>query len=146
MKKNINACLTSGNDEWRTPSNIYNHFVNKLNCLDLFPFGSKSNQFDIVYDNKRLFCNPPFSKLSETVDYLLDLHFNHNCEIWLLMPCRTDTKYFYKLFSSARITVYFFNKRLHFNDSKSAPFPSMLIHIHKFAVYPMFWVIDPSDL
>ena len=54
---------------------------------------------------------------------------SHGCEVWLLMPSRTDTKYFKKL-ADFRCFIWFFTGRLHFNESKnSAPFPTMLVRL-----------------
>ena len=49
-------------------------------------------------------------------------------EVILLIPARTDTKYFRKLVDYG-VNIYFITGRLHFNDSNSAPFPSCYIEL-----------------
>ena len=46
----------------------------------------------------------------------------------LLIPARTDTKWFRKLYDSKCI-IGLIQGRLKFNDSNSAPFPSMLVKL-----------------
>ena len=127
MSKNINACLSHNTDNWRTPSAIYNSFM-KYGFVDLFEYCSSYDQYDKDYHNQRLFCNPPFSDLKNVIPYLIK-QCDNGCDIWLLMPVRTDTKYFSLLVNCCRCHIFFFTERLHFNDSNSAPFPSMLVHI-----------------
>lgn len=51
--------------------------------------------------------------------------------VYMLIPSRTDTKYFHKMINSnLDMGIYFFEGRLHFNESKgAAPFPSCLIKL-----------------
>ena len=75
---------------------------------------------------ENLYINPPFSQLSKWVDMAIGCA-QRGCSVWLLMPARTDTKYFKKL-ANFRCNIWFFTGRLHFNDEKnSAPFPTMLV-------------------
>ena len=46
----------------------------------------------------------------------------------LLIPARTDTKYFRKLVDYG-VDIMFITGRLHFNGSNSAPFPSCYIKL-----------------
>ena len=52
-------------------------------------------------------------------------------EIYLLIPARTDTKYFRKLVDELgdHMKIIFITGRLKYNDSGTAPFPTMLIII-----------------
>lgn len=128
MNKNIDACLSSNSDDWKTPSWLFNLFIGK-GYIDLFPYKSTENQFDKTYMNERLYINPPFSKLNKVIDYVIDLFYRNN-KIALLMPVRTDTRYFHKLFDSCCLdmTILFIKGRLHFNDCPyGAPFPCMLV-------------------
>lgn len=141
---NIKGCLLHKSDEWKTPSWLFDIFMSH-GYVDLFPFGSDDNQFDKRYEGKKLFCNPPFSKLNITVDYLLGLaNVNHIC---LLMPSRTDTNYFYKLVNSLPCVIIFVKGRLHFNDSKDvAPFPTMLVFFGKNIEYCSYLCCDQKEL
>ena len=139
--KNIKACLSHNTDDWRTPSKLYNHFVNKLGFIDMFPYQCKEDQYSKTYENKRLYCNPPFSQLDRVVPYLIGLAEKGN-DIMLLMPARTDTKYFHQLLSYQHCYIYFIKGRLRFNDCKPAPFPSILVYISKNNVVPMYFTFD----
>lgn len=79
----------------------------------------------------RLFINPPYSKLDQVIDWVIEQAKNENY-IFLLIPVRTDTRYFNKLINQlgSKIKIFFITGRLKFNESKnSAPFPSMFIEI-----------------
>lgn len=122
---NIKGCLLHNNDDWRTPSDLYNAFINK-GYFDPCPYLSKVDNLSILFkDKKKIYINPPFSQLDKWCDFIIKhLHYVH-C-ICLLMPVRTDTQYFNKIFPYIT-DIYFIRGRLHFNDSKqSAPFPTML--------------------
>lgn len=129
MAKNIKACLTSNTDDWKTPSKMYEFFINKCGFIDTFKYHDTENQFNKIYYNENIYMNPPFSKMKEVTKYIHELVANGNFII-LLIPARTDTKYFHELLKlNPEIT--FIKGRLHYNDSKSAPFPSIILTFHK---------------
>lgn len=125
--KNINACLSHNSDNWKTPKMLYNYFINYLGCVDCFPYCSKYDQYEKHYRNELLFINPPYSHLRKEkfINYIQNQIENFNT-IFLLIPVRTDTKFFSSIWQFIH-HIYFFKGRLHFNDSNSAPFPSMLL-------------------
>lgn len=151
--KNISACLSHNTDNWATPKKLYSMFIDH-NYFDVCPFSLDKPKFDglsIQWPSK-VFCNPPYSEISKWVDKaILEMfEFNHCKDIYFLIPSRTDTKYFEKLFSYCS-ELYFIKGRLHFNDSKlSAPFPSVLIHLHKYTMfkldYPRTFISSLDDL
>ena len=51
-------------------------------------------------------------------------------DIILLIPSRTDTKYFHALLSEG-VEIIFLDKRLRFSNKAPAPFPSLIIHLNK---------------
>lgn len=126
---NINACLTHKSDEWATPTPLYEAFI-ESGYIDPCPLGGKQNALETAYENARLFVNPPFSKLNEFASWIID-QAKKGCDIYLLMPTRTDTRYFKKLFEYGICEIIFIHKRLRFNNSKCAPFNSMVLHINK---------------
>ena len=127
--KNISSCFSHNTDDWKTPSKLYDYFVNKLHCIDCFPFHSQYNEFDREYFNQYLFVNPPFSKLKDLPNWIHKQYDNH-CTIFLLIPSRTDTKYFHQLLEF-KPHIYFIKGRLCFNDSKQAPFPTIILQFNK---------------
>lgn len=76
---------------------------------------------------RKNFVNPPYSKIKEFVDKSIEEH-KKGKEVILLIPARTDTKYFRKLVDYG-CTIIFITGRLHFNESNSAPFPSCVIFL-----------------
>lgn len=132
--KNINACMTSNSIHWATPKNLYDFFM-RFGFVDPCPLAYVGNNLHKDYKNTYLYINPPFKDLDLWVDAILSWVENH-CFVVLLMPVRTDTQYFKKLFDSHYIQkLVFFTGRLHFNGSiKPAPFPTMLVYVLKHKV------------
>lgn len=131
MPRNIEACLSKKTDNWKTPTNIYEMFM-KAGYKDTFIYESKYNEFERNYTKRKLFINPPFSKLKRVIEWVIKQYYNDN-QIALLIPSRTDTQYFYDLmmYCYKDCEIYFIKGRLHYNDEKSAPFPTMLIILGK---------------
>lgn len=125
---NIKACLSHKSDEWASPTLLYQAFMRK-GYIDPCPLGGQINALDTTYKNKRLFVNPPFSKLNEFALWIIE-QAKQGCDIYLLMPTRTDTRYFKSLFDYGIDELIFIHKRLCYNDSKPAPFNSMVLHIN----------------
>ena len=91
----------------------------------------KENELEKNYFNQKLFINPPYSKLGEVSKWVIQQAQQKNL-IWLLLPVRTDTKYFKEIIDQCgdKLQLIFITGRLKFNDSKnSAPFPSFFIVI-----------------
>ena len=126
---NILASLSHKSDEWATPSFLYQAFMRK-GYIDPCPLGCQINALETAYENKRFFVNPPFSKLNEFALWIIE-QAKQGCDIYLLMPTRTDTHYFKALFDYGIDEIIFMHKRLRYNDSKTAPFNSMVLHINK---------------
>ena len=68
--------------------------------------------------------------MEQIVDWVSD-QVKNNCTVALLIPARTDTRYFHKLLSKNKqiSKIYFIQGRLHYNESGTAPFPTILIMI-----------------
>lgn len=124
MKKN-NACFTSDSIHWGTPSKLYKAFLDH-GYIDPCPLHADKDGLKVDYINKKLYINPPFKDLDKWVDYAYR-QFDNGCDVTILMPSRTDTKYFHKLADLGPF-IYFIKGRLNFNDVKnSAPFPTILV-------------------
>ena len=125
----FDVIFSQNSDDWETPKDIYNHFINELKCIDPCPLNSEFNNLDKVFINSKIYINPPYSKINKWVDFIYKNLIN-GCIIYLLIPSRTDTIYFHKLmkFNNVKSDLYFIKGRLKFGNSKnSAPFPSVLI-------------------
>lgn len=136
---------TKRSDYWNTPKELYDHIINKLNYIDYNPkmsFISPFNKDTYKYKNKNIYINPPFSLLGkqEMYDTLVELLQNDNI-VLLLIPARTDTKYFHK-FLELQPHIIFIKGRLSFNDKGSAPFPSILLGFSNVFTYNEYSTIN----
>lgn len=76
---------------------------------------------------KTVFCNPPYSSIAKWVEKCYREGTKDNTVVVMLIPSRTDTRYFHK-FIYHRAEIRFVRGRLKFGDVKnSAPFPSMVV-------------------
>ena len=134
---NLKGCYSHNSDDWATPEDIYNHFVKELRCIDPCPLHSKVNTLTNIFLGSKLYINPPYSRIDSWITFIennlnMNKLYGYACPIFLLIPSRTDTKYFHKLMHlSCSIELYFIKGRLKFGNSKnSAPFPSVLIKLY----------------
>lgn len=146
MSKNLKGCYSHKTDDWRTPTDIYNAFMKK-GYIDCFPYQSKVNELCNLYIEQKLFINPPYSKMNQIIYWLLDQIGNDN-KVALLVPVRTDTKWFKQLILDNPCVCVFISGRLHFNDSKEcAPFPSALLLFNYHADFVnTFTIFDRKDI
>ena len=115
-------------DNWSTPPEIYNYYK-KLGYIDPCPLNCLTNNLDKDYKGLNLFINPPYSDIKNWVEFCINNHYNNH--IVLLVPSRTDVKWFHKLLNYG-VDLEFIKGRLKFGGLKTgAPFPSVLIHLNK---------------
>jgi len=115
-------------DHWSTPKSIYDFYVKKLNYYDPCPLYENDFRFDIQC-KMNIFLNPPYSEISKWIDWALKNHKLYKQHIVILIPSRTDTKYFHRLLQHG-CDLEFIQGRLKFGNSKTgAPFPSVLVHL-----------------
>lgn len=74
-----------------------------------------------------VFCNPPYSDIAAWVEKAYREAMQDNTVVVLLIPSRTDTKYFHD-FIYHRSEIRFIRGRLKFGEAMyNAPFPSMVV-------------------
>ena len=125
-------------DEWATPQSFFDE-INKEFDFDLDPCATEDNhkcdryytmQDDGLTQNWggcRVFCNPPYSQIGKWVEKAFYATKEENTLVVMLIPSRTDTKYFHD-YIYQRTEIRFVKGRLKFGDQKNAaPFPSMLV-------------------
>lgn len=131
--------FTSKTEEWATPQSLFAE-LNKEFKFTLDPCATKENakckKFYTKEENglskswkgEKVFCNPPYGKqISKWVQKCYEENEQNGTEIVLLIPARTDTKYFHE-YIYGKHEIRFIKGRLHFNESKNAaPFPSMIV-------------------
>lgn len=125
---NNDVLFSSKSDEWATPADLFNE-LNKEFSFTLDPCSTDQNHkckkyFTIEDDglskswqNEIVFCNPPYSKIKLWVEKCAQEASQNNAIIVLLIPARTDTKYFHE-FIYNKCEIRFLKGRLKFGDSK----------------------------
>ena len=135
---NIEVMFSSKSDEWATPQHIFDELDSEFG-FDLDVCANESNHkcenyYSIEQDGlsqdwagHRVFCNPPYSNIAKWVEKAFYETKSKNTLVVLLIPSRTDTKYFQNYIYN-RSEIRFIKGRLKFGNSKnSAPFPSMIV-------------------
>ena len=134
---NNEVLFSSKTDDWSTPQEFYDLLNAEFN-FTLDPCADGTNhkcdkyftkvQNGLVQDwsGERVYCNPPYGKgIQEWVAKCA----NHDGIAVMLIPARTDTKWFHQfVYNKPNVEVRFIKGRLKFGNSKnSAPFPSMVV-------------------
>lgn len=136
------ALFTSNTEEWATPQAFFEELNNEFN-FTLDPcatqenakckkfFTKEQNGLLQSWQGETVFCNPPYGKEISKWVQKADEEAQRGATVVLLIPARTDTKYFHKHIYQ-RYETRFIQGRLHFNESKNAaPFPSMVVIMKK---------------
>lgn len=137
-RTNKRAIFSSNSDEWATPQDTFDELDREFH-FTLDPCSTDENhKCDFYYtkdsdgltknwEGHRVFCNPPYSKIAKWTEKCYREGCKDNTVVVLLIPSRTDTKYFHN-FIYNRAEIRFIKGRLRFGDSEnSAPFPSMVV-------------------
>ena len=135
---NLDVMYSSNSDEWSTPDDFFRRLDAEFNftldpcCTDS---NHKCDKYYTVADNglnqdwqgETVFCNPPYSQIAQWVRKAWKEGRKEGTTVVLLIPARTDTKYFHN-YIYHRSEIRFVKGRLKFGNSKnSAPFPSMVV-------------------
>ena len=139
----MNPVLFSSNsDEWETPCSLFSmlddHFHFTLDPCSTDLNHKCSNYFTLIdnglsksWNGHVVFVNPPYSDISSWVKKCYYEWKNNNIIIVLLIPARTDTRYFHD-YIYHYADIYFIKGRLKFSNSKKgAPFPSIVCVYNK---------------
>ena len=87
----------------------------------------RAGRLETKLGGERVFLNPPYSQIAKWVEKAYREGTKDNTVVVMLIPSRTDTKYFHN-YILHRSEIRFIKGRLHFNESKNnAPFPSMVV-------------------
>lgn len=134
----LSVMYMSKSDEWATPQTFFNEINKEFDfTLDVCSTveNHKCDKFFTLADNgleqnwggQRVWCNPPYSEINKWVAKAFYETRNDNTLVALLIPSRTDTRYFHDYIYN-RAEIRFVKGRLKFGNGKnSAPFPSMLV-------------------
>ena len=130
--------FSHASDEWATPADIYEalnaefHFTldpcatDQNHKCDQY-FTQSENGLLQNWGGNRVFCNPPYSDVAAWVEKAYREASKDHTLVVLLIPSRTDTKYFHD-FIYQRSEIRFVRGRLKFGEAiNNAPFPSMIV-------------------
>lgn len=130
--------FSSNSDEWATPQDLFDEMNDEFN-FDLDVCATDENHKCPEYYTKeqdglsknwggrRVWLNPPYSQIDKWVEKAFRETRNDNTLVVMLIPSRTDTRYFHN-YIYQRTEIRFVKGRLKFGDQKgSAPFPSMIV-------------------
>lgn len=132
-----NALFSHKSDEWETPQKIFDE-LNEEFHFNLDPCATDNNHKCDVYYTKEddglvqnwggasVFCNPPYSDISRWVEKCFYEGCKDNTTVVMLIPSRTDTKYFHN-YIYMRSEIRFIKGRVRFSGKDNAPFPSMVV-------------------
>lgn len=138
--ENNKVLFSSKKDDWETPQDFYD-ILNKEFNFTLDPCSNDSNykctnHYTIKenglkqdWSNNIVFCNPPYGrKIYNWVKKAYEESKKENTIVVLLIPSRTDTKYFHEfLYKKDNVELRFIKGRLKFGNSNcGAPFPSLV--------------------
>ncbi len=136
---NTDLMFSSKTDNWATPQSFFDE-LNKEFGFNLDPcaddenhkcgkyFTIKENGLIQNWGGYRVFCNPPYGReICKWVEKAYQESKKANTLICMLIPARTDTKYFHQ-YIYGKAEIRFIQGRLKFGNRKNAaPFPSMLV-------------------
>ena len=132
------ALFSSSSDNWSTPHEIYDALNAEFNftldpCADDENhkcdryYTKEQNGLKFSWGGEHVFCNPPYSEIDKWVKKAWKESTKHNTLVVLLIPARTDTRYFHD-YIYHRSEIRFIKGRLKFGNNKNpAPFPSMVV-------------------
>lgn len=125
---NINVCLTSGNDKWRTPFDLLKGLESEFMFdFDPCPSDPTFNGLEVEWGESN-FVNPPYStKLQNAFVKKAIIEWNKGKTVVLLLPVRTGSIRWQELILPYATEIRFL-KRLKFQGAKNvAPFDSALV-------------------
>lgn len=132
--------FSTGKVEWSTPQDFYDNLNSEFH-FTLDPCATDENHKCEKYYTKEVngllqdwsgetvFCNPPYGR-KVTVEWVKKCfdESNHCKNIVMLIPARTDTKWFHQYIYHKAKEIRFVKGRLKFGGCKdAAPFPSMVV-------------------
>lgn len=136
---NNDVMFSSRTNDWSTPQDFFNELNKEFN-FNLDPCANcknhKCDKYFTIEQNGLLqtwgghivFCNPPYGKvIGDWVKKAFEEAQKVNTTVVMLIPARTDTKYFHD-YIYQKHEIRFIRGRLKFGNSKNAaPFPSMVV-------------------
>lgn len=147
MENNLKVCLSSKKMNWTTPKDFFNklneefHFTldpccTVENALCEKFYTPEEDGLIQDWEGEIVYCNPPYGReIGKWVKKCYEESKKENTVVVMLIPARTDTKYFHEYIYYKAREIRFLKGRLKFGGeqkgSGSAPFPSMVVVFKK---------------
>ena len=137
----MNSVLfSSASDVWATPQDLFDE-LNKEFGFNLDPcalpdnakcekyFTPEINGLSQCWGGNVVFCNPPYGRqIYDWVKKCYEESRKPGTTVVMLIPARTDTRYFHEFIYHKAKEIRFIKGRLKFGNAKNAaPFPSMIV-------------------
>lgn len=135
----------SATDDWATPQGLFDR-LNAYHHFDLDAAASSTNHkvenwlgldhddparrdgLTAPWDGERVWLNPPYGRILNKWVAKASQHALQGNEVVLLLPARTDTRWFHDY--CLQHAIEFIRGRVKFGDAKTAaPFPSMIVRM-----------------
>lgn len=129
--------FSSERDNWETPEDLFNKLNKEFeftidvassddNCKVKRHYTIKEDGLKQSWDNEIVWCNPPYGR--EIEKWVEKAVTSKVKTAVLLLPARTDTRWFHKwLYNNKNVEIRFLKGRIKFvGGQHSAPFPSMV--------------------
>lgn len=133
--------FSSSTDNWATPQDFFDKLNDEFGftldpCADdtnhkcRLYFTKEQNGLVQDWGNHRVYCNPPYGR--GIGEWVVKCYCHRSLAV-MLIPARTDTKWFHEyIYNKPNVEVRFVKGRLKFgNSTNSAPFPSMVVIFNK---------------
>ena len=128
-----NVHFSSKTDMWETPQNIFDDWDSRYHFTVDVCATEENAKCEKYYTPEMdglkqkwegvCWCNPPYGR---EIGKWVEKAYTSNCTVVMLLPARTDTKWFHNYCMKGHII--FIRGRLKFgNATNSAPFPSMIV-------------------
>jgi len=129
------ALYSHERQDWGTPQDLFDKLNDEFSFTVDVCANSDNHKCDKYYteisdglwhswENEVVWCNPPYNNITEWVKKAVNAH---NCLTVMLIPARTDTKWFHG-YIYGKYEIRFLKGRLKFGNSpNNAPFPSMIV-------------------
>lgn len=131
--------FSSKNEMWETPQNFFDELNAEFHFTIDVCATSENAKCEKYYTpehdglkqpwNGIIWCNPPYGRQIERWVKRGFLSSAEGNTVVMLLPARTDTKWFHKyIYTNKNAEIRFVKGRLKFSGNKnSAPFPSMIV-------------------
>ena len=138
--KGTEQLFSSSSENWSTPMDLFELINSKYNftvdvCADASNnkvkkyYNIQKDGLSQDWSNDVCWCNPPYGKnISKWIEKAY-VESEKGTKIVMLLPSRTDTKWFHNfIYENKNAKIEFIKGRLKFSGSNnSAPFPSMIV-------------------